>query len=645
MFFMFLNTFLSASNILEIKQANNAYAVGKYVNYYVDDTNSLKLDDIREKAFIVQNNEIINFGFLRPTYWFKMSFRYNEAMQNNIWWLDIDYPLLDYVDMYILDENGEVISHKQSGDLNYKILKDIQQTKVLFSLPYQSLQIYTVYLKVKTSSSMLLPIRIISNKSLYSSTYISQILSGMFYGILLILIIYNALIYIFTKEKIYFLYILFVVSYGIWQLSFDGIGSLYIWDNNDWMREKASSVFIYVIGFTLLLFSQYLLNSKKNIPRYNKYLLNPLKYISAVGILVAIIIPYKYSIVFGALLSILLPSILLIAGILVLKTDYKFIRLFVLGWAIFLLGTIVFTLSKFNLVPSYIFMKYIQQMASSIEMVFVSLALSVRFRNLQEKYHTKLKNHNEDLEKAVNLSIKKEREKEQILIHQSKMARAGEMIEQIAHQWRQPLNNIGLLNQELYFKKKLSNLTDNEFDSIHNQIDTNIQHMSNTIDDFRNYYDNTKEKVTYFLSESVNNVFSIIEATIKYHNIKINLDIIDDRKVHNVKNELLQVILNIINNAKEALVSKKIKDKKINISIRAHESNAYIYIEDNAGGINNDIISKIFDSYFTTKIDTKSSGIGLYMSNVIVEKNMSGLLSVENINDGARFIIQLPLHK
>ena len=641
---LLLQTFLFSNNTLTIYQEDESYTLGHYLGYIVDKTDTLSIEEVQSKNFIQHSKEIPNFGFLAPTHWFKLKVNY-ETLNKDDWWLSIDYSLLDYIDLFIFDADGNLLSHKKSGDLNDDKLKDINQNTILFSLPHDLSTTYTLYLKVKTTGSMLVPMQIISNKYLIQKTHLSLSLSGIYYGILFILILYNMITFAYTKEKIYFLYVLFVISYALWQLSFDGLGTLYLWSDVDYLREKGTVLFIYISSYTLLLFSQELLKAKVNIPKFNRYLLQPLKFISALGIITSIFLPYQYTIVFGALMAIAIPLSLFSAGLMVVKKGYYSIVLFVAGWGIFLAGTLLFALSKFNLIEGYFIMKYAQQVGAIIDMILLSSALVQRFKSLQDEYTHKLQNHNRDLERRVQLVLAKERQKDQILIEQSRMASMGEMIEQIAHQWRQPLNNIGLINQDLYFKNLLGTLTDENFDKLRLQIDKNLEYMSNTIDDFRTYYRGDKKQETYLLNNSIDTILNIIEATLKHYKIKIFLDTKKSVKVHNIKNELFQVFLNILNNAKDVLILQKIENKKISIELKSDNKYAYINISDNGGGIPKRIISKIFDLHFTTKKFQNGTGIGLYMSKNIIEKSMSGELSVKNTREGACFTIKLPLAK
>jgi len=642
--FLLLSTLLLANNILKIEDKDALYTIGPHLSYLADSNSSLSLEDVQTLHFTPYQKAIPNFGFLAPTYWFKVQISYKNDVHKEDWWLSIDYPLLDFVTLYIFDSKQNLVTTKKSGDLYEDSLKEIRQNKILFSLPSQNTQTYTLYIKVQTSSSMLVPIYIMSHKTLLEQTHLNQTLSGLYYGILLILILFNTITFFYTKEKIYALYVLFVSSYALWQLSFDGLGVLYFWGDFQWMKAKGTVFFIYTSTFTLLLFSQALLKAKENIPRVNHFILQPLKYLTVFGIIAAIFLPYKYTIVLGALLAIIVPAALFSAGLIVLKKDYYSIRLFVLGWGIFLIGTVLFTLSKFNLIEGYLIMKYGQQIASAIEMTLLSGALVQRFLSLRNEYTQKLKSHNEDLEQEVHIALQKARQNDKILIQQSRLASMGEMIEQIAHQWRQPLNNIGLLNQDLYFKKRLGTLSDEHFDKVHTQIDTNITYMSNTIDDFRTYYHGNREKEVYYLNDAIDSILNILEATIKHYKITINLDIQDTVQVYNIKNELFQVFLILITNARDILISNNIVDKIITIKLIADANYAYISVEDNGGGIDEKNIDKIFNHYFTTKSKYQGTGIGLYMSKTIIETNMHGKLSAKNIQNGASFTIKLPLH-
>jgi signal transduction histidine kinase len=258
------------------------------------------------------------------------------------------------------------------------------------------------------------------------------------------------------------------------------------------------------------------------------------------------------------------------------------------------------------------------------------------------KTHLKLHQLNtyllDEVEAQVKLKMdvqQKLDEQEALLHQQSKLAAMGEMIGAIAHQWRQPLNalSMNIQNLEEDFDE---GLVDSAF--VKAFIAKNrktILFMSKTIDDFRNFFRTDKEKHDFSLREAIGETLSLQEAQFKSHGIHVTIQGVD-KTLFSFKSEFQQVMLNLINNAKDALIEHKSEEKSILIELLNDE----IAVEDNGGGIPLEIMERIFEPYFTTKEQGKGTGIGLYMSKLIIEKNMGGVLSVTNTKEGARFSIR-----
>jgi len=237
----------------------------------------------------------------------------------------------------------------------------------------------------------------------------------------------------------------------------------------------------------------------------------------------------------------------------------------------------------------------------------------------------------------IPIRLEKEIEKKnQLLQQQTKMAQMGEMIGSIAHQWRQPLNELGINIQNLKYDYKNNEIDENFISGFISKNKQTIEFMSKTIDDFRNFFRVDKKKEEFSIKQAIEDTLSIQLAQLKNYDIALNLKG-DDLKVNGFQNEFKQVILNIINNAKDALIEREIQTPIIDIIL---EDNS-ISIKDNAGGIQKDIIDRVFEPYFTTKEQGKGTGMGLYMSKMIIEDNMGGKLSVENMDDGVKLIINL----
>ncbi|RXJ87943.1 cache domain-containing protein [Arcobacter sp. CECT 8985] len=249
------------------------------------------------------------------------------------------------------------------------------------------------------------------------------------------------------------------------------------------------------------------------------------------------------------------------------------------------------------------------------------------------KYKTKeLEKLNEQLKDEVKKEVLKNRKKDQMLFNQSKMASMGEMIGNIAHQWRQPLSTISTAASGIAIKYDYGMLSKEEVKKDLKAIVNTTQYLSQTIEDFRNFFKENKEKEGFLLDDCIDDSLKILDAAFKNNYIEVIREK-NNIKVYSIKSELTQAILNILTNAKDILTQDaKIEDDKrfIKISITNDEKFAYIVICDSGGGIKKDIINKVFEPYFTTKHQSQGTGIGLYMTREIIIKHLNGNILVEN---------------
>ena len=227
---------------------------------------------------------------------------------------------------------------------------------------------------------------------------------------------------------------------------------------------------------------------------------------------------------------------------------------------------------------------------------------------------------------------KKELNKKQTILHQqSKMAAMGEMIGNIAHQWRQPLSTITTASSGMVLQKELGILSDEFFYEASKKINSSAQHLSQTIDDFRNFFSPNKHKSEFSLINVVDTTLDLISAQFNAKDILI-IKHIEDIKLNTYENELIQALINILNNARDELIKKPMGEERL-IFINAYKNNKdeiNIIIKDNAGGIKEENIEKIFEPYFTTKHQSQGTGIGLYMTEEIITKHLNGKILVKN---------------
>ncbi|MCG3659905.1 sensor histidine kinase [Aliarcobacter butzleri] len=261
-----------------------------------------------------------------------------------------------------------------------------------------------------------------------------------------------------------------------------------------------------------------------------------------------------------------------------------------------------------------------------------------------EKLISQEKKLNTELEEKVIVETSKQKEQEQLLIQQTRLAAMGEMIGNIAHQWRQPLNALGLILQNLKFSYEIGELDEKMIDKSVKKATLLTENMSKTIDDFRNFFRPNKAKENFKINEGITKAVELIESTFEHNNIKLEKDFVSSEiEFFGFANEFSQVILNLLTNAKDAVLENKIENPLIIIQTKIDDEYIYISIKDNGLGIKDEIINKIFEPYFTTKDEGKGTGIGLYMSKIIIENNMNGKIEVKNEQNGANVIIKLPI--
>lgn len=236
-------------------------------------------------------------------------------------------------------------------------------------------------------------------------------------------------------------------------------------------------------------------------------------------------------------------------------------------------------------------------------------------------------------------NLKLQERKDLLLFNQNRLASMGEMIANIAHQWKQPLAQLSFILVNVELNSEKGKLTQAKLKEKIDEANKQISFMSNTIDDFRNFFSYGKIEREYNIKEAITLAQQLLSSTLDKNKIELDIDIKDNFQLNGYPNEIVQALVNILNNAKDALLEKEVNNPKISIKVFFKDSSKTITIQDNAGGIKITPIGKIFEPYFSTKLVNKGTGIGLYMTKIIIEKNNSGNISVKNLHNGAIFTI------
>jgi PAS domain S-box-containing protein len=254
-----------------------------------------------------------------------------------------------------------------------------------------------------------------------------------------------------------------------------------------------------------------------------------------------------------------------------------------------------------------------------------------------------LKRLNETLAQQVRDNVEELREKDHLLIQQTRLTAMGEMVHNIAHQWRQPLNALGLIFQNLTLDFSDGLLDKDDVEAQSAKAMELIHGMSQTIDDFRDFFRPDIRASEFDIAQAVKDALAITEATLASHHIAFDATLQPGLTVTGHTNQFAQAVLNLIANAKDALIERGIRDGRISVRLEERDGKALLTIEDNAMGIAEELLPKIFDPYFTTK--AKGNGIGLYMTKIIIEHQLNGDMAVTNTGSGARFVITIPLRQ
>jgi C4-dicarboxylate-specific signal transduction histidine kinase len=268
-----------------------------------------------------------------------------------------------------------------------------------------------------------------------------------------------------------------------------------------------------------------------------------------------------------------------------------------------------------------------------------------------EESRTKLETQNKELQKtyhelavettALQRAMEDLREKDRMVIQQSRMAAMGEMLGNIAHQWRQPFNVLGLIVQDLGLSYESGEFSQELLDSNIGKVMEILLHLSQTIDDFSNFSTPDKEKALFKVDQVIVKTISLIKESFKNKHIAIDISSSDDPQINGYPHEYAQVLLNILMNARDALLESRKENARIAVRAWNENDRSVVTITDNAGGIKTDILGKIFEPYFTTKDLGKGTGVGLFLSKTIIEKNMGGRLSARNTGDGVELRIEV----
>jgi len=610
--FFFFYTNLFASQILLYSDSTSVDVLSK-ASVLIDKNSKKNISEILKSTedFKSVPSEFINYGYMfKDTLWVKFDV-HNNSDKDILKYLVFDSPNIDIINLHFQKDNKEHL--EQNGIFNRKSFES--ELAFSFKLNLKANETITYYLELKPiTHSLHFTLKIKDYKTFKNDDLHHQLLLTIFFGILFVIMIYNLVIYINSRDTVYVYYSIFILSIFIHHLSIRGMVAYFMPSNQDAIIMQAYMP-IYNLAFAIIAIFMFV-RSFLNIQRYKK-----LYFVLKIFVYIVLIISILNS-KENYILNYLTPFALLFAvyiefiGLyLFIKTKEKNAKYFFMIWSISLAGMVGTMLYYVGILPSAI--PYLFEITVIIETFLFSIVLSSQIKSLQ----------------AEKL------EKDKLILEQSKLASMGEMMQNIAHQWRQPLSEINAVAMKIdadFYKKRLDAIS---LEGDIQRIENITYHMSNTIESFNSYFKENKQVYNTSIKEVIDKALNIMSNSLK--EIKVDISVHDNSKININLSEFIQVITVILNNAIDALYSNEIEKKMIYIKIDKLDLKYILEIEDNAGGIKEENINKIFEPYFTTKFKSNGIGVGLYMSKMLIEESLNGSLTVSNTKNGAKFKIIL----
>ena len=576
---------------------------------YEDEGSSVSPDKIFNYEHKFNTPKQAAYSYSDSTFWLKFDFSDDKEISSEKYIL-FNFAVLNYVDVYYKSNAKLVESSVGAG-----AKKEFPFNEVAFTIPLEKIDNKIVYVRVKHNGVLSLENKIFDSKEeLFTLLKLRSDTTMLMIGITVLIMFFIAVIAYNLKELTYRLYLLFLFFSLVMQLTVN--------NSLTWLTGVDNIDFILQVGVDLTAVSAYLFmmnitHMKDKFPNVYRVF----KLITTLTFYVLITEFIQYNEIHAIKNSIIIPLFLVIVFSSLTYMFYKkakYSELLFFGWTFLFAASITLYLSANGLITS-MYNPIIWKFFIILEMVAFSLLLLYRIKELADE------NSKHEL----------------VLEEQSKLAVIGETLTNIEHQWRSPLSkissNIIALETELEVKGKVENKSLKK--SLSSITDT-LDYMTNLVDYFKVFYMKDQEKKPFLVGNSYLRVSRLLEYDFLKYNIKV--EYIDDDKVQVVGhlNEFTQVILNILSNSRDIFIQREIQNPKIKIVITKKNKNVIITIEDNAGGIKDSNIEQVFNQFFSDK-DKKSTGVGLYLCKHIVEKKMSGTISVKNKNLGAKFTIKL----
>jgi len=651
-----------------IAPEQGSYSLGKHLELLKDPSKNLTITDIvsgqTESRFIPSTADTPSFGFTTSAVWARFTVK-NSLPHSVEYFLEAKYPLLDHLDLYTPTDTGGFTVLK-AGDTLPFTQRTIQHKNNIFPIRLAPGEEKTLYLRCETTSSLNLPLALHSPACLAGEISLEQTLLGIYYGILLVMMIYNFFIYLGLKDSTYLYYVLFVFTYMLFQLSLNGMAFQYFWPRQIWWANNCTPFFIFLAYIFATQFTRNILDTARNIPRIDAILRAGLV-LSVIGATLALFVGYNLSIRLATLMSLTVVA-LIVAGFICMIKGYRPARYYFLAWSVSMLGVTVYALKTFGVLPHTFITHWGIQIGSAWEVILLSMGLADRFQlmkqekeQLQTVYARQLEEAHGELEKSfyeleqfknslealvkdrtadlsrVNESLAREvrdRQKAEARADAASKAKS-QFLASMSHEIRTPMNAIlGMANMAA---KVAETAKQQQYLTIIQDSGKALLALINDILDFSKIEAGRLdlECVNFDLRETVENIADLFGKQVADKGLELLISVDSNTPCAMVGDplRLRQILINLVNNA-----IKFTEKGEVAITARCEKQNdaeavLHFFVRDTGSGINHDQIKQIFSEYAQADSSTSrqygGTGLGLAISKQLVTL-MGGKINAES---------------